>query len=463
MKFKLDKKYVQIGITIFLTAIAILFAYFLFWNNEKIKGSFSVINAALAPILYGLIIAYILTPIMNFFERSLYIPLFERLKWFTPEKDPKRQKHIRAFGLTTTLIVVIFLLYLFFASVIPELIKSIQTLVTQYPKYSQNFIVWLNQLTDKNPELFQLFSDWYSGFSDETDNWLNDDLLPNVGDVVKNVSTSLVGFFKFLWNVVIGLIISVYVLNMKERFAASCVRLCYAVLERKNANKFVESVRFVHHTFIGFLSGKCVDSLIIGMICFIVMTIMQMPYAVLISVVIGVTNIIPFFGPLFGAVPSAIILLMVEPKQALYFVIFIIILQQIDGNFLGPLILSQTTGVTNFWIICSITVFSSLFGVVGMIIAVPVTGVIFALYDGLTNNSLKKKSLPIEPEKYYSIGPISEDGEFTHYEYVKDVKKKEETKLGIGVKKLYLNTKFFFKDRKYRKDENNKGKKKKND
>lgn len=466
MKIHLEKKYIQIGITMFLTAIAVMMVLFFIWKNDSIKASLKVINTAMAPVYYGLIIAYLISPILNWIEKKILIPLFGKLKWFEPEKDINRAKHIRSFSVVFTLIFVIFLLYLFFASVIPELIRSVQSIINQYPTYTKNLTAWTEKVLEDNPNISETMESLVSNFSSETDNWLNDyllpaikNLLPNVGDMLIGLSSSIVSFFKFLWNIVIGFIISIYVLSSKERFSQSCVRLCYAAFERNTANNIIEATRFTHHTFTGFLSGKIVDSVIIGLITFIVMSIAGWPYSILISIIIGVTNIIPFFGPLFGAVPSCVLLLMVNPKLALYFIIFIVILQQVDGNFIGPKILSQTTGVTTFWIIVSITIFSGIMGVIGMIIAVPVTGVIFALVDRLTNGWLIKKNLPTDPESYFSIGPINEAGDFTHYEYVKPLKKKKETKIEIALKKLYLNCKFYFKDKIYRRQEQRKGKK----
>ncbi len=463
MKIKLDKKYIQIGFTIFFTSIAILFVIFFIWNNASIRNTFSLLKKAMAPVLYGLIIAYLLTPILNYVERNWFIPLFHKLKWFEPEKDKKRKKHIRAFSLVTTLVIVLVLLYLFFATVIPQIVGSVQNIVMMYPRYSSNLLYWMNQLLEKNPELSELLGDLFTNFSTETDDWLKDSLLPmlqtwlpNMSDILKNLSSSVFGFLKFLWNIVIGLIISIYVRISKETFSQSCIRMCYAFFERKNANKFIDSVRFTHQTFIGFISGKIVDSLIIGFITFIVLTIMRMPYTILISVIIGVTNIIPFFGPWFGAIPCALILLMINPKLTLYFIIFIVILQQIDGNLIGPFILSQTTGVTTFWIITSITFFSGLFGLPGMILAVPVTGVLFAFVNEHTKDMLIKKNLPPEPEAYLSVGSIDEEGHISPYEVRKP--KKPETKTEIFFKKLYLNTKFYFKDKKFRREENKKGK-----
>ena len=433
MKIKIDKKYVQIGVTIFLTAIAVLLVVFFIWNNQSIRNSLNKINKILSPVLYGLIIAYLLTPILNFYEKKMLIPLFHKLKWFEEEKDKKRSKHIRFFGTLITFVTVLFLLYVFFASVIPELIKSVQSIIKQYPYYTRNLQTWINKSLENNPELREMLQDLVYSYSSQTGDWLNDTLipmvqkyLPNIGDIFMSLSSNVLKFFKFLWNLIIGLIISIYVLSSKEKFAQSSVKACYAFLETKTANRFVETVRFTHRTFIGFFSGKIVDSLIIGMISFVVLRIMGLPYSVLISIIVGITNIIPFFGPWFGAIPSAFILVMVNPKYALYFLIFIFILQQFDGNILGPAILSQTTGVTTFWIICSITVFSGLFGVKGMLIAVPVTGVLLALFDRMSDNMLLKKNLPTDKKEYLEVQTIDETGTIIHIDHAEETTEKKE-------------------------------------
>lgn len=444
MKIKLEKKYIQMGLTIFLSALAILFVVFFIWKNASIKAFFQIFKKALAPVFYGLIIAYILAPILNFIEHKILVPLFHKIKIFEPQKDKNRDKHIRFIGVILTLVCVFLFLYIFFSSVIPELIKSVQIISIQYSNYTKNLVVWINRFLEKYPDLQVMINEVVFSYTSTTDNWINDfvlpnvqKLLPNVGDILVGLSSNVIKFFGFLWNIVIGLIISIYVLSSKEKFGRNCTRLCYAFLETKNANKFIESVRFTHRTFIGFLSGKVLDSLIIGVITFIVLSIMHMPYAVLISMVVGVTNIIPFFGPWFGAIPSAFILLMVNPRLALYFLIYIVIIQQVDGNLIGPTILSQTTGITTFWIICSITVFSGFFGVVGMIIAVPVTAVIFALFTNITDNLLRKKNLPTSPDEYSNVGSISETGEITRYVYEKPIKEKTDTKFSLFLKKIF--------------------------
>ena len=245
-----------------------------------------------------------------------------------------------------------------------------------------------------------------------------------MNDILTTVSSSVLKVLMFVWNIIIGLVISIYVLAGKEKFARGSVRLCYAFLERPTANRFVDNVRFTHRTFIGFLAGKVVDSLIVGVLCYFCCLILKLPYALLVSAIVGVTNVIPFFGPYIGAIPSTIIILLVDPKKALTFIILIIILQQIDGNFIGPKILAQSTGITSFWIIFAITLFGGLFSVMGMIIGVPVTAVIISFVERITKAKLKKKELPEDPDCYLNVAKITDEGKIEPYVYKKPEKKK---------------------------------------
>lgn len=430
MKLTSDNKYVKIGLTIFFTAIAIMLAYFLFFRLDTIMKGIKSVNRVLAPIYYGLIMAYLMTPLLNVIEKKWILP------WFNSKNilinDKKRKNHIRMICVTLTLLIVLFLIYTFFATVIPQLYLSLQSLISQFSTYTSNISEWLSDLSKKNPEIAAFLMKSLDNYTTEADDFLRDIvlpslqkfLLPNINSLLNSVSASLMKILHFVWNFIIGLIISIYVLSGKEKFAAGSIRLCYAILSRKSANKFIDSVRFTHRTFIGFLTGKVIDSLIIGIICYVGCLIMKMPYAVLISVIVGVTNIVPIFGPYIGAIPSILIILLVDPMKALYFAIFIIILQQFDGNYLGPKILSQSTGLTSFWIIFSITLFGGFFQIVGMIVGVPITAVVASGIQKITDNRLKKKNLPTEVEAYEKVGYISEDGEITQYEYKKPESKK---------------------------------------
>ena len=226
--------------------------------------------------------------------------------------------------------------------------------------------------------------------------------------LVKQVSMSLLAFIKVLWDLVIGFIVSIYILGSKETFTAQGKKILYALLEEKRANGFIEDMRFVNTTFGRYISGKLLDSLMVGIICYMGMKMMDLPYAELISVIVGITNIIPYFGPYIGAIPSTILILMVDPKQALYFVIFILILQQIDGNILEPKILGDSTGLSGFWVIFSITIFGGLFGVLGMILGVPLFAVLYALVGRRFQKMLLRKNMPAETEKYLNLDRVEE-------------------------------------------------------
>ncbi len=216
----------------------------------------------------------------------------------------------------------------------------------------------------------------------------------------------MIGVARALWNLVIGLIISIYLLGNKERFLNQLKKMTYAFLTPQAANSLISDARLIDRTFGGFINGKILDSVIIGIICFFCVSIMKLPYPMLISVIIGVTNIIPFFGPFIGAVPCAFLILMVNPWQCLYFIIFVFILQQFDGNFLGPKILGNSTGLSGFWVIFSITLFSGLMGVAGMILGVPVFAVFYSLMRRKINNNLEQKGMPTDSAQYANIHQV---------------------------------------------------------
>ena len=278
-----------------------------------------------------------------------------------------------------------------------------------------------------NPDLEQTVNDLLAQYSPKLLDYFNTNILPNINSLVKTLSLSVLGILKALWNFIIGFIISIYVLGSKEKFAGQAKKIVYALFDRKAGNEVISNFRFIHDTFIGFIGGKIVDSIIIGIICFVCTNIIGTPYAILVSVIIGVTNVIPFFGPWIGGAPSALLVLMVDPLQALYFIILILIIQQFDGNILGPKILGDSTGLSGFWVIFSITIFGGLFGVLGMVVGVPIFAVFYAGVKSVINNMLRRKELPTDLKPYMTVGQIDEKKTFTKYVPVKKKKKKEES------------------------------------
>lgn len=409
MKFRWDKKYLYWGVTAFLVlASAILFYYFLFHGNN-IKSGLSKTLSICMPIIYGLVLAYLETPIVNYMEKKWFLPICEKHNK-EAGVSRKQKKFIRTISVVLTVLFMILIFYMFFAMVIPQLVYSLQNIAMQFPTYVDNLDKITTKLLDKNPELEQIASSMLTQYSSETESFLNGKLLPQLNVWLTQLSgtlfASVISLIRALWNLVIGVIISVYILFSKETFAGQCKKVIYALLNRENANETVSNIRFINRTFGGYISGKLADSLIIGLLCFIGMTFLQLPYTMLVSVIVGVTNIIPFFGPYIGAIPSALLILMVDPKEAFYFIIFILFLQQFDGNFLGPKILGNKTGLSSFWVIFSITVLGGYFGILGMAIGVPIFAVIYTGVKALTVRSLNKKGLSTNTSDYIFLKEI---------------------------------------------------------
>ena len=252
-------------------------------------------------------------------------------------------------------------------------------------------------------------------------------VLPSVQEIISEVSTSLIGsvvdLLVWLFNFIIGIIISIYLLSSKELFCAQAKKITYALLREERANNLINNMRFANKTFGGFLIGKILDSFIIGILCFIGTSVLKIPYALLISVIVGVTNIIPFFGPYLGAIPCALILIMINPIKCVVFLIFVLVLQQFDGNVLGPKILGNSTGLSSFWVIFSITVFGGLFGVLGMFVGVPVFAVIYAAIKTFVSQRLVKKNLPADTNYYMQNDYHSAEADTNTGTEIKFVKK----------------------------------------
>lgn len=413
MKFKLNNKYVRWGLTAFVViAASIMFYYFMFQGSNIVSG-LSTLTDILMPVVFGLATAYLMTPILNSIEKKVLIPLCDKCR-IKPTK--KRASTIRGVSILITAFLVIAMIYLLFFMLISQLVPSIQNIVANFDVYIDNTQKWVNKTLEDNPDLGNYILrgiDQYSGQLDE----LLSQLPSNIMLWIRTVSTTASNILSVLWNFIIGFIISIYVMASKEKFAAQSKKIAYALFERDTANFAIRTFRFTHRTFIGFLGGKILDSLIIGILCFIGTSLLKTPYAALVSVIIGVTNIIPFFGPYLGAIPSAILVLIVDPVHPLncvYFVIFILVLQQFDGNILGPAILGNSTGLTGFWVIFAITFFGGLYGILGMIVGVPIFAVIYAGIKTLINSMLTKKQLPTATELYEKLEYVDADGFHDH-------------------------------------------------
>ncbi|HAG70467.1 MAG TPA: AI-2E family transporter [Lachnospiraceae bacterium] len=391
-----DKRYIKIGILgVICTCICIGF-YFLMKNGAE--SLFYLKNRAiniLLPFIDAIVIAFILNPVMMSLETRVVEPLFKKIKGFNPSRNLCR-------GVSILLSLILFFLIVIglISLIVPQLIESIQSIILRMPSYLSSLNNMLSDLLRNNKEIDELFNTYSVRLSD----YLTREIIPTIQSFISSLSgtifSSVFVFFSGALKFIIGIIICTYLLYKKEIYLAQAKKTIYAYCSPERANDIINNLRFANRTFGGFLTGKLFDSLIIGILCFICISIMRIPYALLISCVVGVTNIIPYFGPFLGAVPSALILLMIDPMKSIIFAVFILILQQVDGNIIGPKILGDSTGLPGIWVIFSITIFGGIFGVFGMVIAVPIFSIIYAAFKANLESKLKKKNMPSDTDFY---------------------------------------------------------------
>ena len=395
--------YIRWGLTVFLAGCALLIFYDVFYrdNSGTVQAFFEKLFSVLAPILYGMGMAYLLAPIVNFLERNI-LRLRDALEKKRGKSIRVHKGWLRAAGIFLTWAFMLVLLYLLFAMLVPELVDSVTTLVNNLESYYKTTYDWASGLLSDNPKLAELAGSFYN----EASQWLTTKLLPGLQTAVTNFTGSLVtgvwSIVVFAKNFLIGIIVSVYLLAAKEKSAARCCKLLYGVLPEDKAAFTVRGFRRADYIFSGFVRGKLLDSLIIGILCFIGCSILKMPYTPLVSVIVGVTNVIPFFGPFLGAIPCGVLILLADPLKCLYFAIFIFLLQQLDGNVIGPKILGESTGISSLWVIVAILVGGGFGGVLGMFLGVRIFACLQMLVRWLLNTRLQKRNMPLEACAYVS-------------------------------------------------------------
>ena len=384
MKINWDKKYTTIAIYAFIViCFSIVFANIIS-KLDAFTGKMSQIMAVFQPFIIGFIIAYLINFILKFYEDRVFKKFIKGSK-----------KSLRGVAVILSYLTASLIFYVFIQFVVPQLVESITGLVNDIPRYLYDMKVILEQTlneTDISPEYMTLINDKLT----EITNWvlqLVTNLLPIIGGIVMAFASSV-------WNIILGIIISVYLLVDKEKFFALGKKVVVALFNDKHANIILNLANRTNLTFGKFIGGKIIDSAIIGVLTFIILTIFKMPYSLLISVIIGMTNIIPFFGPFIGAIPSAIIILFISPIKAVGFGIIILVIQQIDGNIIGPKILGDSIGISAFWILFAILVAGKLFGLVGMIIGVPMFALIYSIVKDVIEIRLSKKGLPTDTTEY---------------------------------------------------------------
>ena len=399
--FRWDKKYMYWGVTAFcVIACAILF-YMALNYIDLVGKALSSLVTILSPFIWGLVICYLLNPLVRTLEKKVFGPLCRRI--YAKSKRSNGEGLARGLSVLFSVIFMLAIVTGLFFLIIPQLYSSIETIIVNSPVYIDKLTTWATKMLTDFPELRSYVTQILGDINRDLMSWLQTSVLPGLGNLLSNVGTGVKYVVTGVYNLAIGIIVSIYILGDSETFAANAKRILYSLLTPEAAKKLLEGLDFADRTFIGFLNGKLLDSAIIGLICYIVCAILDMPYALLVSVLVGVTNIIPFFGPFIGAVPSALVILMVSPVKCLIFVIFVIILQQIDGNIIGPKILGSSVGINGFWVMLSIILGAGLFGFWGMLLGVPVFVVIYTAINSLIDRKLRHSDLPHRAEDYKNI------------------------------------------------------------
>lgn len=415
------KPYLAIGLTAFIVIIASISVFFLIYRYAGLAERWNKLLNILQPIIIGLIIAYLVNPIVKFEEKYLLPFLKKRIK--SQKRAEKSSRMISIFG---ALVFVGFIIGILLQMVIPELYRSIEGMIVDLPKQVNYFTDWVGSYIDEESELAKYLEQGLRQVTTFFEDWAKTEFLPQTKNILASVTSGAISVVKVLFNVIIGIIISIYVLLSKESFIGQAKKLVYALFPAKQANAIVHTGHKSNKIFGGFISGKILDSLIIGILCFIGLSLLKMPYTLLVSVIVGVTNIIPFFGPYLGAIPSAILIMLSSPLHGLYFIIFILVLQQVDGNIIGPKILGDSTGLTSFWVVFAILVGGGLFGVPGMIMGVPVFAVIYYIIRNIINYVLGKKNLPKETGEYIAVRRLNiQDHKLEYWEEDKKQKEKK--------------------------------------
>lgn len=403
-RFRWDKKYLYWGITGFcVIACAILF--FMALNYISALGTaVKTLVKILSPFIWGLVICYLLAPLMRALERGAFLSLGRRL--YQKSKKSNGERFARNLSVLVSEIIMLALMAALVYLILPQLYSSLETIVVNSNTYIANITNWVTKMLEDYPEIERYASQLLGTVNTNLMDWIQGTVLPELGSLVTNVTTGVYYVLMGVYNLVIGIIVSVYILSNLEGFTASAKRMLYSLFPVETVEKIREGLAFTDRTFMGFINGKLLDSAIIGLICYIVCAILKMPYALLVSVIVGVTNVIPFFGPFIGAVPSAIIILMVSPLKCLIFIVFIIVLQQVDGNIIGPKILGSSIGINGFWVMFSIILGAGLFGFWGMLLGVPVFVVIYTAINSRIERRLKENDLPWRVEEYSELDHI---------------------------------------------------------
>lgn len=396
------RPYLAIGALIFLVFCCCIAVFVVLFKYSEIKSVLGTLGGVMQPIFIGAVLGYLFNPLMRRIEGGLAGLMMPKAK-----NVQKMKRLIRTIASILTMLVFVALLGFVIYLIIPALGESIVNLVSTMSTNVDHFIEWYENLSLTKGEPL-VWEKYLLEATDAVEEWFNDTLVPQLKggqlqDYVMSITMGAINVVVVLKNVVIGLIVSIYVLMEKERFEGQTKKMIFAILPTKQANGVIQIIHKVDEIFGGFIIGKIIDSIIIGILCFIGCSILRMPYTLLVSVIIGITNVIPFFGPLIGAIPCLIIVTITDPLHGLYLLIFVLALQQVDGNIIGPKILGDSTGLSSFWVMFAIIVGGGLFGFMGMLFGVPTFAVIYYLIQRFIAYLLDRRGLPSKTTDYTMV------------------------------------------------------------
>lgn len=398
------RPYLAMGLTAFIVIACSIILYFFIDRYHGASDSIKSVLHILQPILIGSIIAYLLNPLVN--KIQLWLTKIAQ------KKGPKwkiLEKMSRGLGVTAAMLILLLFFFIFFRLLGPQLYETIEGLVNTLPRQTRETSVWIQETLSKNETIAKYVNKGLTEGSDFFEKWLKTDLLPQSKEIIGSVTSGIIVFAKGLVNFVIGLIVCIYVLMEKDHFVGIAKKMTYGIFPTKAGNVIVKTARKSHTIFVGFIVGKVIDSIIIGILCYIVLVIFHIPYALLVSFVVGVTNVVPVFGPYVGAIPSFLLILLADPMKSLYFLIIILVIQQLDGNIIGPKILGESTGLSSFWVIFAILLGGGLFGFIGMLFGVPTFAVIYYIVDEILKYLLKRRELPQKAKDFIDVDKLDEE------------------------------------------------------
>lgn len=405
------RHYFRMGFTGFLTVAACITFFFVLFRWGTISAAIGKIVKSAEPIIIGLALAYLLMPVKQFIEKPMYQFLVS--KKLKEEKAKNLSKTTGIIGAIVFLLVIIGILIM---SLGPALLTSILGLVDAMPSYIESFVKWISDSGLADTEAAVFIGNAISSFTVELENWAKTEILPLVQQYITQITSGVLSVVKAILNFLIGIVAMIYVMSIHESLVGQCKKIIYAIFPAKKGNIIIDTVRKSNKIFGGFVIGKIIDSAIIGVIAYIGCLIMKTPSALLVAFIVGVTNVIPFFGPFIGAIPSIALVLIQSPIHALYLAIFILILQQVDGNIIGPKILGESTGLSAFWVLTSILIAGGLFGFFGMLLGVPVFAVIYYILQQILSYRMKTKNLSTATDAYIELIEIDEKTKEMKYE-----------------------------------------------